>query len=83
MGTPGCYFGGDMKKLDIARRMARQSRVTRAQAADQLDRTVHEILSNLRQGRQAALPGLGTFTPGDAGTRFRRQATEGNAPPRD
>ena len=34
------------------------------EAADQLDRVVNEILSNLRSGNVAPLPGLGTFVPG-------------------
>jgi nucleoid DNA-binding protein len=71
-----------MKKADIARRMARESGMTQAQAADLLDRAVHEILSSLRRGRKASLPGLGTFTPGDAGTRFDWEAA-GDATPRD
>jgi nucleoid DNA-binding protein len=66
-----------MKKADIARRLARESGVTRAQAADRLDRVVHHILSSLRQGRAASLPGLGTFTPSDTGARFERER-EGN-----
>jgi nucleoid DNA-binding protein len=53
-----------MKKPQIARRLAKRSGVTKAEAADQLDRVVHEILSDLRRGQRAALPGLGVFLPG-------------------
>lgn len=53
-----------MKKQDIAGRLARQTRVSKALAADQLDRVVHDILSKLRKGQPAPLPGLGTFLPG-------------------
>jgi nucleoid DNA-binding protein len=53
-----------MKKPQIARRLAKRSGVTRAEAADQLDRVVHEILSDLRRGQPASLPGLGVFLPG-------------------
>ena len=53
-----------MKKPQIARRLAKQSGVSKAEAADQLDRVIHEILSNLRSGHAAPLPGLGTFLPG-------------------
>jgi nucleoid DNA-binding protein len=53
-----------MKKQDIALRLARKARVSRAAAADRLDRLVHDILSELRRGNQVSLPGLGTFTPG-------------------
>lgn len=62
-----------MKKADIVRRMARESGGTKAAAADRLDEVVHRILCNLRQGRKTSLPGLGTFSPGDAGARFERE----------
>jgi nucleoid DNA-binding protein len=53
-----------MKKPALARRLARQSHVSQAIAADELDRVVHRILKNLRKGQPTELPGLGTFTPG-------------------
>jgi|GEM_PF-463312 len=53
-----------MKKHDLAGRLARQSGVSKAAAADRIDRLVHEILRRLRKGQPAALPGLGTFLPG-------------------
>lgn len=51
-----------MKKPDIAKRLARQTGVSEAEAADRLDRMVGRILSNLRQGKETPLPGLGKFT---------------------
>ena len=51
-----------MKKPDIAKRMARESGLSEAEAADRLDRVVHQILSNLRRGRSSPFPGLGKFT---------------------
>jgi nucleoid DNA-binding protein len=53
-----------MKKQDIAVRLARKARVSRATAADRLDRLIHDILAELRRGNPVSLPGLGTFTPG-------------------
>jgi nucleoid DNA-binding protein len=53
-----------MKKQQLADQLARQARLSRAAAADRLDKMVHDILSNLRKGKPATLPGLGTFTPG-------------------
>jgi len=50
-----------MKKPDIAKRMARQSRTSVAQAADSLDLLVQEIVAGLRRGKTARLPGLGRF----------------------
>jgi len=56
-----------MKKADIAKRMARVAKVSSGEGADRLDRAVRDILANLRQGKEAALPGLGRFTHGAAG----------------
>jgi nucleoid DNA-binding protein len=56
-----------MKKPDIAKRIARQSGLTQAEAADRLDRVIHEILADLRKGTPAALPGLGRFVQGPDG----------------
>lgn len=57
-----------MKKPDIARRLARCSRVTPAEAADRLDRMVSQILETVRTGKDASLPGLGTFSRAADGT---------------
>ena len=51
-----------MKKADLARRLAKRFGVSPAEAADQLDRVVNGILTHLRNGQNALLPGLGTFT---------------------
>jgi nucleoid DNA-binding protein len=54
-------------KRDIVRRIARQSGLSRAQAADRVDCAVHQILVDLRCGRKTALPGLGTLLRGEDG----------------
>jgi nucleoid DNA-binding protein len=56
-----------MRKAEIAKRLARQSGVSSAEAADQLDRVIHGILSRLRKGQTARFPGLGRFTIGPNG----------------
>jgi nucleoid DNA-binding protein len=56
-----------MKMPDIAKSMARRAGVTHAEGADRLDRVVHQILSDLRQGKPAPLPGLGSFKHGTDG----------------
>jgi nucleoid DNA-binding protein len=53
-----------MKKSGLTTRLAKQAGVSRAEAADQLDHVITRIISNLRKGESAALPGLGIFTPG-------------------
>ncbi len=62
-----------MKKPEIARTLARRAGVSEGEAADRLDHAVHEILSRLRKGQKADLPGLGRFSrlPG-GGLRFDR-----------
>jgi nucleoid DNA-binding protein len=66
-----------MKKPDIAKKMARQSGVTRGQAADRLDRMVQEILVGLRHGKETRLPGLGCFRPGTGGRlAFQREGVK-------
>ena len=63
-----------MNKDDLATRIARQSGVSRATAADRLDQVIHDILSKLRRGEAAPLPGLGQFLPG-LGFQFESRAT--------
>ena len=53
-----------MKKEQLARRLAKESHITTAAAADQLDRVMHDILKRIRSGQSASFPGLGTFRPG-------------------
>ena len=57
-----------MKKPEIARQWARQTGVSPGEAADRLDRVVSEILAQLRQGREATLPGFGKFALKPDGT---------------
>jgi len=57
-----------MRKAEIARRLARQSGVSKAEAADELDRVINQILGKLRKGKAAEFPGLGLFTPGPNGS---------------
>jgi nucleoid DNA-binding protein len=67
-----------MRKPEIAKRLAKQSGVSNAEAADQLDRVVHEILSKLRKGKAAKFPGLGQFTPGPKGSyQFKKEEPGG------
>jgi nucleoid DNA-binding protein len=56
-----------MNKTDIAKRIARQSRLSQAEAADRLDRLILQIRSNLRKGRETSLPGLGKLIRGQDG----------------
>jgi Bacterial DNA-binding protein len=53
-----------MKREQLARRLAKESGITTAAAADQLDRVLGDILRRVRRGESASLPGLGTFVPG-------------------
>ena len=53
-----------MKKEQLARQLAKESGISTAAAADQLDSIFSRILRRVRQGHSASLPGLGTFLPG-------------------
>jgi hypothetical protein len=53
-----------MKREQLARRLAKESGITPAAAADQLDQILNGLLQRVRQGHSASLPGLGTFWPG-------------------
>jgi hypothetical protein len=55
-----------MKKEQLAKRLAQESGISTAAAADQLDGIFAGILKRLRRGHKARLPGLGTFLPGVA-----------------
>ena len=59
-----------MKKEQLAKRLAKESHVSTAVAADQVDRIVSDLLVRLRKGQAVSLPGLGTFQPG-SGTEFQ------------
>ena len=66
-----------MKKPEIAREWARQLGVSRAEAADRLDRAVGQILEQLRKGGVAPLPGLGKLRRGAGGrTAFESERGE-------
>jgi len=53
-----------MKKEQVARRLARESRMTEGAAADQVDRILSDLQQLMRNGQSASLPGLGTFRSG-------------------
>jgi nucleoid DNA-binding protein len=53
-----------MKKEQLIRRLAEQSGIPLAAAADQLDGILNGVLRRVRHGHSATLPGLGTFVPG-------------------
>lgn len=63
---------GQMKKSDLAKDIALRNQVGTADAADQLDSAVSQVIRTLRAGRAARLPGLGTILPGKRWT-FRRE----------
>ena len=67
-----------MKKAEIAKRMARHTGVSQAEAADRLDRMVQQILTRVREGKEAPLPGLGKFRQGPGGKIvFDREKRDG------
>ena len=71
-----------MKKPEIAKHMARRSGVSNGEAADHLDRVVHQLLEDLRKQGEASLPGLGKLTQGPDG-RLTFEGEQGPEKPRD
>ena len=66
-----------MRKPELAKRLARRSGLSEAEAADRLDRVVYQILENLRSEKEAPFPGLGKFQIGRNGKiRFEREASK-------
>ncbi len=57
----------DMNKRELARQLARNTGVSRGEAADQIDRMVTDVLTKLRSGRSADLPEFGRFAVNEAG----------------
>jgi nucleoid DNA-binding protein len=53
-----------MKKEQVARKLAKESRMSAGAAADQVDRILSDLQKRVRKGKSASLPGLGTFRPG-------------------
>jgi nucleoid DNA-binding protein len=53
-----------MTKPQLAKRLGREKGLPPGTAADQMDRTVNQIVQSLRKGNAAHLPGLGVITPG-------------------
>jgi nucleoid DNA-binding protein len=74
------HLKSHMKKPEIAKGIAKQSGVSEGEAADRLDRIVEQILSDLRKGKEAPLPGLGKFTPGPDGKIAFEPETESGKP---
>jgi nucleoid DNA-binding protein len=63
---------GSMKHDELAKRLARSSRISQAAAADLLDRTVAELVRELRKGHPVPFPGLGTIRPKPDSSRKKR-----------
>ena len=63
-----------MKRAQLVKRLAKESGISTAAAADQLDSILTGILRRVRQGHSASLPGLGTFLPGPAAEFYFEQS---------
>ena len=52
----------EVKRQDLARTLAQRSPLSESQAQDELDRVVHDVVTSLRQGLPAEMPGVGQMT---------------------
>lgn len=60
-----------MDKSDLIKILATRNNMPPADAADELDRVVNNILLNLRRGQAVSLPGIGVLRPSaHSGVRF-------------
>lgn len=48
----------------VIRELVKTSSVTPAEAADQIDKFVHDLRRKLRKGQRVSVPGVGVLTPG-------------------
>jgi nucleoid DNA-binding protein len=62
-----------MKRDELARRIALQTRTSPGEAADRLDRVVHDLIRKLKRGKRTALPGLGELAPRNCETNPKRE----------
>jgi nucleoid DNA-binding protein len=68
-----------MKKSDLAKRLAKQAGVSKAQAADQLDHVVSQIISNLKKGEGTSTARVGKIhTWIEMGVYIRPQRRQGH-----
>lgn len=58
-----------MKRKQIAKKLARQTGLSKSAARNEVDELVHDILHRLRQGRPVSLPGVGKLLGGGRGKR--------------
>jgi nucleoid DNA-binding protein len=50
-----------MKQEELARELAREARLPAAEAQEQIEELVHQIVRKLRRGRPVKLPGVGVL----------------------
>ena len=61
-----------MKRIELARKLAAQNHVSRAEARDQVDEVVRKILKSLRSGQPVELPGVGRLVSQPAPKKVQR-----------
>jgi len=53
----------DMKRGELARKLAKEVGLPQAIAQDRIDQLVHRILTRLQRGQRVELPGIGKLVP--------------------
>lgn len=67
-----------MTRHDLTDLLAKRSSIKKSRAAEEVSRMVHGILTTLRKGESARLPGLGRFEPGPTPTfKFEKGGSDG------
>ena len=62
-----------MKRDELARQIAKQTRTSPAEAADRLDRIVHDLIQKMKKGKRTSLPGLGELAPRQKSDASKRE----------
>jgi len=66
----------DVRRQDLARTLAARSPLSESQAQDELDRVVHDVITSLRRGLPAEMPGVGQMTARPVSAGSSRKSTE-------
>ena len=67
-----------MRKRELSEQLARQSHLSKAEAADRVDRVIHDLVKRLRRGEEVTMPGLGPLTGARVPQRRRVTAKDGH-----
>jgi hypothetical protein len=63
----------------VIRQLAKTSSVSTAEAADQIDKFIHDMLRKLKRGETASVPGVGMLSPGPGPQEIKEPNVHGKS----